>query len=307
MEYNLIVVTGATASGKTRLAAQIAEKIGGEVISADSRQVYKRMDLGTGKDYDDYLVNGIRVPVHLIDLAEPGYRYSVFEYQRDFLKVFNEMRSRKKMPVLCGGTGMYIEAALLKNIYNEVPENKDVRHTLKDKPLHELQQILKELRPLHNRTDTDNPQRAIRAIEIAIHERDFPSDRNDYPQIVPTCLGVKYNRNTEREHIAARLKQRMSAGMLQEVTNLLASGLEPESLVYYGLEYRYLTEYLTGKIGFDDMLSQLTTAIQQYAKRQHTWFRRMERTGLVIHWIAGEQTQEEKLKLACSYSGLTVT
>jgi tRNA dimethylallyltransferase len=294
--YNLIAIIGPTATGKTILAANLASRVGGEVISADSRQVYRRMNLGTGKDYADYLVKNIPVPVHLIDIVEPGYKYSVFEYQRDFTRVFSDIQSRGKMPVLCGGSGMYIDAAIRAYKLIEVPRNEELRNSLRDKSPDELRQLLSSLKTLHNTSDLDTPERAIRAIEISTYYRESAQFAN-LPQIFPLVIGLQYERESERSRITERLKKRMEQGMVNEVKNLIESGIPSESLLYYGLEYRFITRYLHGELDYPSLFSQLNTAIHQYAKRQRTWFRKMERSGTTIHWINGELPVEEKMEM----------
>jgi len=295
---NLIAVIGPTASGKTSLAAHLASRMNGEVISADSRQVYRHMNLGTGKDYDDYTVNGSRVPSHLLDIAEPGYKYSVFEYQRDFFHAFTDIHSRGKMPVLCGGSGMYIDAAVKGYKLIDVPYNEELRKELHSKSLDELNSILVSLKELHNTTDTDSSERAIRAIEIGTFRQLNPDVPIDLPPVNPVFIGILYERNTERERITDRLRTRMKHGMVEEVQQLLASGIPAETLVYYGLEYKFITQYLSGKLTYADMFSLLSTAIHQFAKRQRTWFRKMEKEGAVIHWLDGELTIDEKVEKA---------
>jgi tRNA dimethylallyltransferase len=296
--YNLIAVIGPTASGKTSFAARLAFETDGEVISADSRQVYCRMNWGTGKDYADYLVAGYQVPVHLLDIAEPGYKYNVFEYQRDFFRVFSDIRNRRKMPVLCGGSGMYIDAATSGYKLVEVPRNEVLRNKLRHKSLPELQQLLSTMRKLHNTTDVDNPERAIRAIEIETHYFENPGLISDLPPVKPLFIGLCYERATERARITERLQKRLEQGMVEEVKRLMESGISAESLLYYGLEYRYITRYLNGELNYSSMFAQLNTAIHQFAKRQRTWFRKMERRGTVIHWINGELPPGKKMEIA---------
>jgi len=296
--YNLVTVLGPTAASKTAFAARLAHKINGEIISADSRQVYRHMNLGTGKDYDDYIVDGRPVPCHLIDIVDPGYKYNVFEYQRDFIKVFADIASRDRIPVLCGGTGLYINAAIRGYRLMPVPPEDKLRKELSVKTLEELTGMLASMKKLHNYTDIDTRARAIRAIEIERYYRDNPVTISNYPEIRNLCLGIKFDRFTERRRITERLHRRLETGMIGEVKDLLDRGLPAESLIYYGLEYKYITLYLTGKLAYDDMVSQLNIAIHQFAKRQMTWFRKMEREGTTIQWIAGELTMEEKLDIA---------
>ncbi len=295
---NLIAVVGPTASGKTSLAARLASKINGEIISADSRQVYRHMNLGTGKDYDDYTVNGVRVPCHLLDIAEPGYKYSVFEYQRDFFNAFTDIHSRGKMPVLCGGSGMYIDAALKGYKLIDAPYNEELRKELQSKNPEELNRILVSLKELHNTTDTDSADRTIRAIEIETFRQLHPEITSGLPPVNPVFIGVLYERNAERARITDRLHTRLKQGMVDEVQQLLASGIPAESLVYYGLEYKFITHYLSGTITYEDMFRLLNTAIHQFAKRQRTWFRKMEKEGAEIHWLDGELSLDEKVEKA---------
>ncbi len=297
----MVTILGPTATGKTRVAALLAARLNGEVISADSRQVYRGMNLGTGKDYDDYVVGGKIIPVHLIDIADPGYEYSVFEYQQDFLRVFDDIVSRKKTPVLCGGTGLYLEAVLSGYKLVKAPENPELRKTLEKKTLEELQQILINLKPTHNTTDLLDKQRALRAIEIATYEQSQSALPDDFPEIKHLIFGINLPREQVRFRITERLKRRLDEGMIDEISNLLKSGLEPEQLTFYGLEYRYITDHATGKITRDEMFRLLNTAIHQFAKRQMTWFRRMEKRGFNIIWIDGNLHEDEKIALIAKY------
>jgi tRNA dimethylallyltransferase len=295
-KYNLIVILGPTASGKTSVAAHLAKEVEGEIISADSRQIYKDLNLGTGKDYDDYTVDGFKVPYHLIDIKPAGYQYNIYEYQKDFLLVFEEIKQKNKWPVLCGGSGLYIETVIQGHRLIQVPVNEELRSQLELKSLEELTQILAQYQRLHNTTDCDTKKRAVRAIEIAVYCKEHNPKFDDYPQINPLLVGVRYPREIERERITARLKQRLEQGMIQEVENLLKTGLSPDQLLYYGLEYKYLTLYLTGQIKYTEMFNQLNTAIHQFAKRQMTWYRRMERNGYEIHWLDGALPMNEKIE-----------
>jgi tRNA dimethylallyltransferase len=298
-KYDLITVIGPTASGKTAFAAHLANRLDSEVISADSRQIYRRMNLGTGKDYEDYLVGAQHVPVHLIDIAEPGYKYSVFEFRRDFIKAWLDIRSRGKTPIMCGGSAMYVNAVTRQYRLDEVPENIKLREHLAGKSLEELGQNLSEMKLLHNKTDIDTWEHAVRAIEIETFY--LENERQpDMPEMKPLYLGIIFDRQTERERITQRLNQRLEQGLQEEVKGLLDSGIPPESLLYYGLEYKYLTLYILNQIDFASMKAQLNTAIHQFAKRQRTWFRKMEREGCTIHWIAGELPMEEKIDCALS-------
>lgn len=295
MNFDLITILGPTASGKTPLAAALAARLHTEIISGDSRQVYRRMDLGTGKDLADYVVDGYRVPYHLIDIAEPGYKYNVFEFQRDFLKAYEDMRSRGLLPVLCGGTGMYLESVLKGYRLLPVPENPELREKLADKSLEELTAILASYKKLHNTTDVDTAKRAIRAIEIEEYYLHQPVEAREFLEIRSLIIGVDIDRDLRREKISRRLKQRLDEGMVDEVRALIESGIHPDDLIYYGLEYKYLTLYVTGQMTFDEMYRQLEIAIHQFAKRQMTWFRGMERRGFTIHWIDATRPMEEKV------------
>ena len=295
--YDLITVLGPTASGKTRFAVQLADRLGAEIISGDSRQVYRRMDLGTGKDLDDYRIGDRSVPYHLIDIVEPGTKYNVFEYQRDFLEAYNDIHRRGRKAVLCGGTGLYIESVLRAYRLSPVPQNPELRERLADKSLEELTALLATYKSLHNTTDADTAQRAIRAIEIEEYYRQTPLDRRPFPKIESLTLGVDVSREVRRERISQRLRKRLDEGMCGEVERLLAEGIKPEDLIYYGLEYKYVTLYVTGQITFDEMAQQLEIAIHQFAKRQMTWFRGMERRGTPILWIRLGEDFDETLRL----------
>lgn len=296
MKYNLVTILGPTATGKTGLAASLAFALEGEVISADSRQVYRGMDLGTGKDYADYVVNGVPVRAHLVDIADAGEHYNVYRFQTDFIKVFCDIQERDRFPVLCGGSGLYIEAVLKNYRLIEVPPDRELRRELEGKSLPELTEILRKLKPsLHNVTDVETDRRAIRAIEIEKYYATHPQDSSAMPEIRSLNIGVAFDRETRRKRISLRLKQRLEEGMADEVGRLLDSGLSPEQLIYYGLEYKYLTLYVTGKISYQEMFDKLEIAIHQFAKRQMTWFRGMEKRGTVIHWIDGKMSMEEKI------------
>ena len=296
MKFDLITILGPTASGKTPLAAALADKLDTEIISADSRQVYRRMDLGTGKDLADYTVNGKRIPFHLIDIVEPGTKYNVFEYQRDFLNAYKDITARGKLPILCGGTGMYLESILKGYRLLPVPENPELRKNLEGKSLEELTQILSTYKTLHNSTDVDTPKRAVRAIEIEEYYKHQPIDEREFPTLNSLIIGVDIDRDLRREKITRRLKQRLEEGMIEEVKGLLAEGIAPEDLIYYGLEYKYLTLHAIGQLTFDEMFVQLETAIHQFAKRQMTWFRGMERRGFTIEWLDATLPTEEKVE-----------
>ena len=294
--YDLLVVTGPTASGKTALAVAVAKKVGGEIISADSRQVYKGMNLGTGKDYDDYLIDGTRIPCHLIDIAEPGYKYNVFEYQRDFISVYSNLKLNNLFPIVCGGSGMYADSIITGYKMVEVPPDSGLRSELEKKPMEELREILSTYKNLHNTTDFDTKKRVIRAIEIEHFNSDRSQQNCELPKLNSLIIGVLFDRETRRKRISDRLKQRLDAGMIEEVKNLICLGVNPETLIYYGLEYKYITLHLTGKLSFEVMVKDLETAIHQFAKRQMTWFRGMERRGTRINWIDGNLQIEEKVE-----------
>lgn len=296
MNYDLVTILGPTASGKTPLAVALAYRLDAEIISGDSRQVYRRMDLGTGKDLADYVVDGKRIPYHLIDIVEPGYKYNVFEFQRDFLQVYDDIRQRGVLPILCGGTGMYIESVLKGYKLLPVPENPELRVSLADKSLDELTTILAGYKKLHNSTDVDTVKRAIRAIEIEEYYRQQPVSAREFPAINSLVIGVDIDRDLRRTKITRRLKQRLDEGMVDEVRALLDAGIPAEDLIYYGLEYKYLTLYAVSQLTYDEMFHQLEIAIHQFAKRQMTWFRGMERRGFNIHWIDASLPMEQKVE-----------
>lgn len=293
--YKLITIIGPTASGKTAFAAALAARLDTEIISGDSRQVYRSMDIGTGKDLADYVVDGKQIPYHLIDICNPGDKYNVFEYQHDFHKAFEEIRKKGKLPILCGGTGMYIESVLRGFKLLDVPQNPALRESLKGKSLAELEQILASYKVLHNKTDVDSAQRAIRAIEIEEFYKTEAPDKREYAPINSLIIGVDIDRNLRREKISKRLRARLDEGMVDEVRAILATGVKPEDLIYYGLEYKFLTLYIIGQLTYDEMVSQLEIAIHQFAKRQMTWFRGMERRGLHIHWLDATLPTDEKI------------
>ncbi len=291
----MVTILGPTATGKTRLAALLADKAGGEVISADSRQVYRGMDIGTGKDLDDYVVEGKTVPYHLVDIADPGTEYNVFLFQKDFLLAYGEIKNRGRLPVLCGGTGLYLESVLNGYLLRQVPENSPLREKLNPLSDEELVGILKSYGPLHNTTDITDRRRTLRAIEIKEFERKHPV-KEKFPLINSLNFGVFFPREEVRRRITQRLKTRLENGMVEEVQRLLHAGLQPEQLTFYGLEYRFVTQFVTGKISYDEMFTGLNTAIHQFSKRQMTWFRRMEKRGVVINWIDGRLSMEEKVR-----------
>jgi tRNA dimethylallyltransferase len=297
MSERMITILGPTASGKTPLAASLAKEIGGEIISADSRQVYRRMDIGTGKDLEDYG----DIPYHLIDIAEPGTKYNLFQYQQDFFDAYNNIIGRGKIPILCGGTGLYIEAVLKGYQLSPVPQNPELRKRLEDKALDELTQMLVKLKQqngsnMHNKTDVDSCQRAIRAIEIETYNLQHPVPRRELPPVDSVIIGVNIDREARRQKITNRLKARLEGGMVDEVRSLLNEGIPAEDLIYYGLEYKFVTEYVTGQTTYDEMFQRLEIAIHQFAKRQMTWFRGMERRGFTIHWIDALLPMEEKVR-----------
>ena len=286
----MITILGPTASGKTSLAAALAARIDAEIISADSRQVYRGMSIGTGKDLDDYRQGDRLIPYHLIDICEPGTKYNLFQYQQDFHLIYNNIVARGVRPILCGGTGLYIESVLKGYALSPVPQNQALRDKLADKSLAELTEMLEDLKRrnhsvMHNRTDVDTAQRAIRAIEIETYNLEHPTDNRTLPPIDSVIIGVDINREERRRKITQRLKQRLEEGMVDEIRQLLDRGIAPENLIYYGLEYKFVTEYVIGKTSYEEMFRQLEIAIHQFAKRQMTWFRGMERRGFTIHWI----------------------
>lgn len=293
----MITILGPTASGKTPVAARLAAEIGGEIISADSRQVYRRMDIGTGKDLEDYG----EVPYHLIDICEPGTKYNLFEYQQDFYDAYLDIQGRGAVPILCGGTGLYIEAVLKGYKLSPVPQNQELRDSLEGKSLEELTEMLAKLKAqngsnMHNKTDVDSCQRAIRAIEIETYNIAHPTPLRELPPVDSLIIGIDIDRELRREKITRRLKARLDNGMVEEVKALLNEGIPAEDLIYYGLEYKFLTEFLIGHLSYDEMFRQLEIAIHQFAKRQMTWFRGMERRGFKINWINASLPMEEKIE-----------
>jgi len=300
---NLITILGPTAAGKTSFAAHLARVSNSEIISGDSRQVYKDMNLGTGKDYQDYIVDGVQVPYHLIDIAEAGYKYNVYEYQHDFLMVYEQIRKRQKNAILCGGTGMYIDAILRGYKLVSVPTNDTLRAELQAKSDEEIVEMLKSYKTLHNQTDIDTRKRMIRALEIEVYYSHHEKEDRSFPAIHPLIIGVNIDRNSRRQKITQRLKSRLAEGMLDEVQKLIDKGISPDDLIYYGLEYKYLTLHLTGKLSYNDMFEELNTAIHQFAKRQMTWFRGMERKGVEIHWIDALAHIDEKVNRALEIIG----
>lgn len=294
IKYDMLTILGATAGGKTSVAARMAYILNGEIISADSRQVYRGMDLGTGKDLDDYTVEDKQIPYHLIDIVDAGYKYNVYQYQAEFLKAYSDVKQRGKFPVFCGGSGMYLEAVLKGYKLIPVPPNPELRAQLEKKDTEELIEILKSCKEMHNTSDIDSRKRMIRAIEIETHYNDT-NDLDDYfPEIKSLIVGIKFDRNSRRRRITERLKQRLDEGMIDEVKRIIDQGVDPQDLIYYGLEYKYLTQYIIGELTYDEMFKQLETAIHQFAKRQMTWFRGMERKGFKIHWLDGYMPMREK-------------
>jgi tRNA dimethylallyltransferase len=293
--FDLITVLGATAGGKTAFASNLAHCINAEIISADSRQVYRRMNIGTGKDYQDYLVNNEQITCHLIDILEPGEKYNVYQYQKDFINIYKDISSRGKKAIFCGGSGLYIESVLKDYQLITVPFNEEFHKMHENTSMEDLSRLLESYKQLHNTSDTDDRNRLIRAIEIAEYYSKHPNTSAALGKMKHLILGIKFDRNSRRKRISERLKQRFDQGMIDEVKNLIDSGVDPETLIYYGLEYKYITNYIQGMISYDEMFSKLETAIHQFAKRQMTWFRRMERNGLKIHWLDGYMTQEQKI------------
>ncbi|MBS2100239.1 tRNA (adenosine(37)-N6)-dimethylallyltransferase MiaA [Carboxylicivirga linearis] len=296
LPYNLLVILGPTASGKTTFATHLAKKLDGEIISADSRQVYKGMDLGTGKDLEDYTIDGQLIPYHLIDIVDAGYKYNVFEYQTDFFKAFEKVQQNGHFPIMCGGTGMYIESVLKKYKLINVPNNPALREQLEGKTIEDLSKILESFKSLHNQTDTETVARAIRAIEIETYYQDHPEIELDLPDVNPLIIGVNIDRNARRKKITDRLQKRFDEGMLDEVRALLDKGVTPDDLIYYGLEYKYLTQHIIGELTYKEMFDKLNVSIHQFAKRQMTWYRGMERKGTKIHWVDAFEPIEQRME-----------
>lgn len=293
--FDLITILGPTACGKTKLAVALADRIGGEILSADSRQVYRGMDIGTGKDLADYRVGDRTVPYHLIDIAEPGSKYNVYEFQGDFLKAYKGVVERGAQPIMCGGTGLYLESVLRGYRLIPVPENPALRKSLEGKTLAELTEILKGYKTLHNTTDVDTCKRAIRAIEIEECYRNTPVETGAFPTLRSLNIGVDISREQRRELISSRLEKRLQEGMIDEIKGLLDRGIPADDLIYYGLEYKYVTLYVTGQLEYKYLLQELEVAIHQFAKRQMTWFRGMERRGIHIEWIPFEWSTDDKV------------
>lgn len=294
----LITVLGPTAVGKTSFAAHLARSVGGEIISADSRQVYREMNIGTGKDLGDYIIDGQAIKSHLIDIADPGTEYNVFRFQQDFRIAYETIIASGRIPILCGGTGMYLESVLSGYNLVDVPEDEKLRKQLSVYSDDELIKKISSFRLLHNTTDTLDRERLIRAIEIEVYKEKAATDKGLIDFSKSPVFGIRFSRNTIRERITVRLTQRINEGMLPEVQNLLDKGISKEKLLLYGLEYRYITLYLTGELTYSEMFTLLNTAIHQFAKRQMTWFRRMERKGINIYWLEGEQGLVHNLERA---------
>ncbi|NDV46894.1 tRNA (adenosine(37)-N6)-dimethylallyltransferase MiaA [Paludibacter sp. 221] len=295
--YDLITILGPTACGKTTLACELAYELDTEIISADSRQVYRNMDIGTGKDLSDYIVNGKTIPYHLIDICDAGEKYNVFEFQHNFYTAYNSIKEKTKLPILCGGTGMYIESVLKGFRLLAVPENPELRKSLEGKTLEELTEMLRTYKNLHNNTDVDSAKRAIRAIEIEEYQQHQKPEVNEFSPLDSLIIGIDIEREERRRKISKRLKARLEEGMIDEVQQILNKGVSPEGLIYYGLEYKYVTLYLTGQLTYSEMYAQLEVAIHQFAKRQMTWFRGMERRGFTIHWIPSNIPNKEKIEI----------
>jgi len=295
MNYDIITILGPTASGKTSFAANLATNLNAEIISGDSRQVYRGMDIGTGKDLKDYIVGQRMIPYHLIDIVDAGYEYNIFEYQKDFYKVFNEIKDRRKIPILCGGSGMYIESILNGYKLIQVPENKVLRDELEKIKTEKLVKILSSYGSLHNISDTSDRKRLIRAIEIQQFHKTNKDIQTKLPVIKSIIFGIDLERDEVRNRITKRLKTRLQEGMIEEVKELMRKGLSSEQIKFYGLEYKFLTAYINDELSYDEMFRQLNTAIHQFAKRQMTWFRKMEKNGHVIHWMDGYMSTEDKI------------
>ena len=297
MMNHLLTILGPTACGKTAFATRLAYDLGGEILSADSRQVYRGMDIGTGKDLADYTVNGKQIPYHLIDIADAGEKYNVYEFQHDFLEAYNDIVARGATPIMCGGTGLYLESVIRGYRLSPVPQNPELRERLAGKSLEELTEILRGYKQLHNTTDVDSAQRAIRAIEIEDYYQHTPLDNREFPEIDSLVIGLDINRELRREKISRRLRSRLDEGMVDEIRRIIDSGVAPEDLIYYGLEYKFVTMYVIGQLTYDEMVSQLEIAIHQFAKRQMTWFRGMERRGITIHWLSCDIPVEERIEM----------
>lgn len=295
MKFDIVTIVGPTASGKTSLACHLAYEMGAEIISGDSRQVYKNMDIGTGKDLSDYTVNGKNIPYHLIDICEAGEKYNLFEFQQDFHKAYQDIRNRGITPILCGGSGLYVESVLKGYSLPNVPINNELREKYQNYSLDELKFVLESYKSLHNTTDLENKRRAIRAIEIEDYKKQHAVEDKIYPPLASVIIGVDISREVRRQRISDRLSNRLDEGMIAEVEKILESGVDPEDLIYYGLEYKFVTQYVIGEIDREEMKEKLEIAIHQFAKRQMTWFRGMEKRGLKIHWVDGTLPLEERV------------
>lgn len=299
----LIVILGPTASGKTLFASHLAKKIDGEIISADSRQVFRRMSIGTGKDLADYIIDGTNIPYHLIDIREPGTEFSVYDFQQEFIKAYTDINLRKKLPVLCGGTGLYLESILKPYVFSHVPENTQLRKSLSDKSDKELITELQKLKKLHNKTDTVCRERTIRAIEIAVFQQNDKTE-NLLQNLESSVFGLNTERQKQKDRITERLKTRFEQGMIEEVEALINEGVKPERLKSYGLEYKFITQFILGELKYENMFTLLNTAIHQFSKRQMTWFRHMEKNGIKINWIDGDMPLQEKLEYITEKTGI---
>lgn len=295
--YNIVTIVGPTASGKTSFACRLALELGSEIISGDSRQVYRQMDIGTGKDLSDYTVDGKLIPYHLIDIHDAGYKYNIYEFQHDFHQAYSLIKEQGKMPILCGGSGLYIESVIRGYNLIDVPENKELRSRLKGYTLADLTDMLASYKALHNKTDVDTVQRAIRAIEIEEYKKGHDADTNQYPPLKSLTIGIDIERELRRTKISTRLRDRLGEGMVEEVKKLLDQGLTSDDLIYYGLEYKYITQYIIGELSYEEMVNQLEIAIHQFAKRQMTWFRGMEKRGIPILWIDSNLPLASKLEI----------
>lgn len=289
----LITILGPTASGKTSIATRLAHRMNGEILSADSRQVYRGMDIGTGKDLKDYTVDGTQIPYHLIDIANPGDKYNVYRFQHDFLEAYEGILSRERQPIMCGGSGLYLESVIRGYRMSTVPQNPGLRERLEGKSLKELTEILASYTTLHNTTDVDTAQRAIRAIEIQDYYRQVEMPDREFPEIQSVNFGVDIDRQLRRDKISRRLRSRLDEGMVEEIRGIIDSGVSPEDLIYYGLEYKFVTLYVIGQLSYEEMVEKLEIAIHQFAKRQMTWFRGMERRGVAIHWLDAQAPMDE--------------
>ncbi len=297
----MITILGPTATGKTNFAVYVASQLNGEIISADSRQVYRGMNIGTGKDITEYQLDGVEIPYHLIDIVDPGYEYNVYEFQHDFLKAYEKIESNGTFPILCGGTGMYIESVLKGYKLINVPANQELREDLAGLADNELEAKLEDLKAQHNTTDSSDRDRMIRAIEIQTYYQEHPDLDVSFPQIETVIFGLDFDRRVVRHRISERLEDRLKNGMIEEVQGLLSSGVTQDQLKFYGLEYRFVTQFITGEIGYAEMYRRLETAIHQFSKRQMTWFRRMEKQGFTIHWLDGNLSNQAKFDKLITY------